>query len=90
MKLSTEAMKLIKTVSEGSQIYKDLKKGYTESQQHIQDLKHISDFKGLPGAAEKPLNQENFNEAMTKIAKHAQQFNETVESAKGILRARSN
>lgn len=89
MKLATEAMKLMKKVEEGGSIYKGLKKGYTEAQQHITDLKHISDFKELPNS-DTPLTQVSFNEAMAKIAKHAESFNETVESAKGHVRAKSN
>ena len=42
-----------------------LKKGYTEAQQHIQDLKHISDFKELPNA-DVQLTQQTFNDAMVK------------------------
>lgn len=67
LKLSTEALRLIKKVDEGSQCFKDLKKGYTESQQHIQDLKHISDFKELPNAPDTPMTQQLFNDAMTKV-----------------------
>lgn len=66
VKLSKEAMQLIKKLDEGSQIFKDLKKGYTEAQQHIQDLKHISDFKELPNASER-MSQQSFNDAMTKV-----------------------
>ena len=89
MKLASEAMKLMKKVEEGGQVYKGLKKGYTEAQQHIHDLKHISDFKELP-SSDTPLTQHSFNEAMAKIAKHAESFNEIVESAKGHVRAKNN
>lgn len=64
-KLATEAIKLLKKVPEDSEIYKKLKKGYTESQQIIQDIKHISDFKELPNT-EVALTQHSFNEAMVK------------------------
>ena len=64
-KLSTEAIKLLKKVPEDSEIYKKLKKGYTESQQFIQDIKHISDFKELPNS-EVALTQQSFNDAMVK------------------------
>ncbi len=67
LKLSKEAMLLMKKMDEGSQIFKDLKKGYTAAQQHIQDLKHISDFKELPTASDTPMSQQSFNDAMTKV-----------------------
>ena len=58
-------MKLLKKVNEDGDVYKNLKKGYTEAQQHIQDLKHISDFKELPNA-DVQLTQQTFNDAMVK------------------------
>ena len=64
-KLAGEAMKLLKKVNEDGDVYKNLKKGYTEAQQHIQDLKHISDFKELPNA-DVQLTQQTFNDAMVK------------------------
>ena len=64
-KLAGEAMKLLKKVTEDGEVYKKLKKGYTEAQQHIQDLKHISDFKELPNS-DIELTQQTFNDAMVK------------------------
>ena len=49
----------------GSKLPDSVKKGYTESQQFIQDIKHISDFKELPNS-EVALTQQSFNDAMVK------------------------
>lgn len=94
-KLATEAIKLLKKIPEDSEIYKKLKSTYTQSQQIIQDIKHISDFKELPNA-EVALTQQSFNEEMVKELwlncfstsikfAHCKMFAKTVRSCRNNL-----
>lgn len=86
---------MLKKIPEDSEIYKKLKSTYTQSQQIIQDIKHISDFKELPNA-EVALTQQSFNEEMVKELwlncfstsikfAHCKMFAKTVRSCRNNL-----
>ena len=66
VKLSQESMRLIKKVKDGSKEFKELKSAYTESQQHLQDLKHIRDFRELPHT-EAALTKKSFDKCMSMV-----------------------
>ena len=66
LKLSQESMRLIKKVEDGSQEFKQLKSAYTESQQHLQDLRHIRDFRELPHT-DSALTKQSFDKCMSTV-----------------------
>jgi len=86
-RLSAEGMKLLKKLEDGSDLWKKLKAEYCTSQKHISDLKHLMDFQELPNMAE--LTKGNFDKMLKDVADNTSALNESVEMAKGKIRASS-
>ena len=87
-RLCQEGMKVLKKLEEGSDIWKKLKVEYCNSQRHLCDIKHLLDFHELPNS--KDLTKANFDSMMLEVAKNTGSFNETLEMAKGKVRAAQN
>ena len=86
-RLSGEGMKLLKKLEDGSDLWKKLKGQYCTSQKHMSDLKHLIEFQELPNMSE--LTKGNFDKMLKDVAENTAAFNESVEMAKGKIRASS-
>lgn len=87
-RLCQDGMKILKKLEEGTDIWKKLKGEYCNSQRHLCDIKHLLDFHELPNNNE--LTKANFDGMMLEVAKNTASFNETLEMAKGKVRAAQN
>lgn len=87
-RLCQDGMKILKKLEEGSDIWKKLKNEYCNSQRHLCDIKHLLDFHELPNSKE--LTKANFDSMMLEVAQNTSSFNETLEMAKGKVRAAQN
>ena len=87
-RLCQDGMKILKKLEEGSDIWKKLKNEYCNSQRHLCDIKHSLDFHELPN--NKELTKANFDGMMLEVAQNTSSFNETLEMAKGKVRAAQN
>ena len=65
-----------------------LKKCSAQTGQNLASLQHLRDFHELPG--EVALTKPNLDKMMTDQANHVQQFNELIETTRGVLRAQKN
>ena len=87
-KLAKEAGLIIKqwTLDRSDKRFTDLKRGHGVCTQNIAKLNHMGEFHELPDDLEP--TKENLDAVMLAMATHTSEYNELIEVARGILKAK--